>query len=360
MNKIFKQIRFLKVKYIVIALLAVIIALSFYIYNINKKNEIQNLSKSVLMLNIYNTKNEKTAIGSGFVAFQDNILVTNYHVIENAFKVEAVSEDDDIYSLEKVIAFDKEKDLALLKFSDSTHLNVLELLDSSKILKGTEVIAIGSPLGLKNTVSTGVVSSIRDDNGREVIQITAPISSGSSGGALINKKGKIIGVTYAGIEEGQNINLAIPANDILNLYYSKSNEIDIQEFFYAQNPVEKYKLECEIVELTEIFNHPGQYHDRDVCVKGWVSSSMNHGGAVYIVENINAISGDANYDNGLSSNETGRVIYCPLYGLTVKTELREGDYITVYGKLTDRELITKYFGSLYNKSIKEPVAIEIN
>lgn len=79
---------------------------------------------------------------------------------------------------------------------------------------GEEVVAIGSPIGLTNTVSTGIVSALRKMQGREVIQISAPISHGSSGGGLFDRQGNLIGITFAGMEEGQNLNFAIPVSQV--------------------------------------------------------------------------------------------------------------------------------------------------
>lgn len=271
MSKIINHLKNHKTKYIIGVLLIIVFSMSLYIFG-NQDNKIEKLSKSVLMLNIYDTKNELLATGSGFIAFENDVLVTNYHVIDKAYKIEAIDENDVVYSLDKVIAFDKEKDLAILKFSNPTDLKVLKLHNSSKVSKGDEVIAIGSPLGLKNTVSKGIVSSIREDKETSIIQITAPISSGSSGGALLTEKGKVIGVTFAGIEDGQNLNLAIPANEIVALYNNKTNEQNVEEFFFEQNPIEKYKLECEKVDLSALLNNPLSYNGKDICVAGYLSA----------------------------------------------------------------------------------------
>lgn len=186
--------------------------------NIEKNKEVRavNLVKSVLLLNIYDEYNKLIGNGSGFVAINDSTIITNYHVIDGAYSIEVVSENDVKYTVKGVISYNEEYDLAILKLNKSTNLPVLPIANSDDIQVEDKVIAIGSPLGLKNTVSNGIISAIRNEKLKE-IQITAPISPGSSGGALFNSNGEIIGITYAGIEGGQNLNLAIPSNQINKL-----------------------------------------------------------------------------------------------------------------------------------------------
>jgi S1-C subfamily serine protease len=86
---------------------------------------------------------------------------------------------------------------------------IISLTDGSNLRVGQRILAIGNPLGLERTVSDGLISATRDSGGFQTIQITAPVSEGSSGGPLLNMQGSVIGITYATYEEGQNLNLAI-------------------------------------------------------------------------------------------------------------------------------------------------------
>ena len=84
----------------------------------------------------------------------------------------------------------------------------------NKLVRGQRVVAIGSPLGLFNTVSDGIISAFRvRENGTRMIQFTAPISSGSSGGAVLDMYGRLIGISTSGFDEAQNINLAVDINE---------------------------------------------------------------------------------------------------------------------------------------------------
>ena len=182
-------------------------------------NEIALLSDSVLLLYVYDADRNLLQTGSGFIAFDDRTLVTNYHVIKHGYFVEAVSEHDVHYNLNSAIYFDIDSDIAILRFTSSTNLPVLPIANSTEVFVGDEVYAIGSPLGLINTVSNGIVSAIRSTGNTHDIQTTASISTGSSGGVLLNTYGEVIGITYAYYISGQNLSLAIPISELDNLQY---------------------------------------------------------------------------------------------------------------------------------------------
>lgn len=198
--------------FIGIAVLALVVPLLFFVWRFNTRrvlsaNEIANLSASVLTLYVYDENHDLLSTGSGFIAIDDRALFTNYHVIDQGYFIEAVSEKDIHYPVAGVRFYDEDTDIAVLHLESSTGLQPLTIRDSSTAKVGDTIYAIGSPLGLKNTVSNGIISAIRDED----IQITAPISSGSSGGALLNIYGEIIGIPYASYSEGQNLNLAVPS-----------------------------------------------------------------------------------------------------------------------------------------------------
>jgi S1-C subfamily serine protease len=175
----------------------------------DKIKEIAKKAESVLMVNV------DKGSGSAFIVGDGRTALTNFHVVEgkNLAICNADNQLDSGY-LYEVIKTDETNDLAVIrsKYDMYVSYNPLTLGDSDKVETGDTVIAIGSPLGFKNTVSDGIVSGFRVINGIEYIQITAPISPGSSGGALFNMDGEVIGITTATVIEGQNLNLAIPIN----------------------------------------------------------------------------------------------------------------------------------------------------
>lgn len=147
-------------------------------------------------------------LGSGFFV-SENVIATNYHVIEGAREAYCYTNNSSTkYKIEGYLAVDKSFDLILLKV---TGLNRTALkIATSSASQGQRVYVIGSPKGLPATISDGIVSGLRDFEGHKLIQITAPISPGSSGGPVLNVNGELIGVSVGQYKEGQNLNFAIP------------------------------------------------------------------------------------------------------------------------------------------------------
>jgi S1-C subfamily serine protease len=166
--------------------------------------------------------------GSGFIISSDGKIVTNFHVIENAAFASVKLANGDVYDDVSVVSYDERRDIAILKVK-GLKLPTSMLGDSDVVKVGEKVVAIGNPLGLEKTVSEGIISSIRNMEGVNVLQTTAPISHGSSGGALFNSKGEIVGITFAGFEQGQNLNFAIPINYAKPLI-DQSSEIELSKF----------------------------------------------------------------------------------------------------------------------------------
>ena len=126
-----------------------------------------------------------------------------------------------------MVAFDKTRDLAIIK-AHGQNFRVVSLGNSDRVQVGEEVVAIGSPLSLESTVSSGIVSGIRniEDEGGKFLQITAPISPGSSGGPLFNMAGEVVGITTLYLKGGENLNFAIPVNDAKRLLLADSKVHD--------------------------------------------------------------------------------------------------------------------------------------
>jgi len=164
------------------------------------------------------------ALGSGFLVSKDGIIITNYHVIAEGTSALVKLPDGAFYVVDGVIAFDKARDVAVIK-AHGENFRTLTLGDSDRVQVGQEVVAIGNPLSLESTVSNGIVSSIRtiEDKGGKYLQITAPISPGSSGGPLFDMAGEVIGITTMYIKGGENLNFAIPINDAKPLLLQASS-----------------------------------------------------------------------------------------------------------------------------------------
>jgi len=156
--------------------------------------------------------------GSGIVIAPDGLVVTNYHVVESARKVELTFADGELADAE-VLGLDAASDLAVLRAA-TTGLAVVEFGDADKLRVGQLVLAIGSPYGFHSTVTAGVVSalgrSMRSAAGRlidNVIQTDAAINPGNSGGPLVTSHAQVVGMNTAAIGRGAGIGFAIPVNE---------------------------------------------------------------------------------------------------------------------------------------------------
>jgi hypothetical protein len=158
------------------------------------------------------------AQGSGFLVSRDGRILTNYHVIRHGSSAVIKLPDGAFFVIDGVLAFDKARDIAVIK-AHGENFRTVTLGDSGRVQVGDEVVAIGDPLSLESTVSNGIVSAIRamEQEGGKFLQITAPISPGSSGGPLFNMAGEVVGITTSVIKAGENLNFAIPINDAKRL-----------------------------------------------------------------------------------------------------------------------------------------------
>ena len=137
--------------------------------------------------------------GSGFLVRSDGVFVTNEHVIDGAASASVELSNGDVFDDVVLLDSDKRRDLAILKVK-ALNTPISKLGDSDLLEVGQHVIAIGNPEGLSRSVSDGIVSAIRQGDGFKVIQTTAPISHGSSGGPLLNDSGDVIAVTFGALD----------------------------------------------------------------------------------------------------------------------------------------------------------------
>lgn len=160
------------------------------------------------------------AYGSG-VMITPNNMVTNHHVIEgHNFIVTRDIVNSEDFTEWQVIRDDKKSDLAIL-YSSQNHPHVQKYIRLKNIKIGQKVYAIGSPEALENTLSEGIVSGKRESGGEWMIQTTADITYGSSGGALFSETGALLGITSSGLEGSGNLNFAIPMDSVIRLINSK-------------------------------------------------------------------------------------------------------------------------------------------
>ena len=161
--------------------------------------------------------------GSGFIATADGAVVTNLHVIQGATQARVRLPNGDVYKTDSLVDFDDIKDLAVLKIK-GFKLPAVTFGDSDKTEVGENIVVISSPEGLTNSLSTGVISGMRRLETLRVFQITAPISEGSSGGAVFDSNGAVIGIVTYVLRAGQNLNFAVPINYVRGMINEQASK----------------------------------------------------------------------------------------------------------------------------------------
>lgn len=217
----------------------------------------EKCAPAVFYIETYAINGAFLGTGSGFLISSDGLAVTNYHVVADAYDVLAKTTDGTVYRL-LVLDGSYEDDLALVKLDGGgAAFPYLELNTTAPVVQGQTVYAIGSPQGLDNTLSQGIVSNpsrVLDDT--DYIQISVPIAPGSSGGALLNEAGQVIGVTSAGfLNSTGDLNLAIPARKLSVLDYTATEDSIL--FSLEPYPVADYVPDFGIFSGTRLIDQYG-------------------------------------------------------------------------------------------------------
>lgn len=197
---------------------------------------VKRIKPSAVAIETFDAKENTLARGSGFFISSDRVI-TNRHVIERASRVEIHMLDGRKITVRGVLAVDGEGDLALLQVDVPRPAAVPLPIVRSVPQEGESIVVIGNPYGLEGSVSNGIVSAVRVIAGYgKIIQITAPISPGSSGSPVVNMAGQVIGVATLQGAEGQSLNFAVPSDRIAQLKIA-----DVQTFASLQAETQKNK-----------------------------------------------------------------------------------------------------------------------
>lgn len=231
------------------------------------------------------------AQGSGFLVSRDGLIVTNYHVIAEGSSALVKLPDGAFYVVDGVLAFDKARDVAIIK-PHGENFRRLALGDSDHVEVGQEVVAIGNPLSLESTVSNGIVSGIRTDEelGGKFLQVTTPISPGSSGGPLFNMEGEVVGITTMYIKGGENLNFAIPINEAKGLLLTKSSKL--QDFPNEPESAETQKHEEDTSSSGTTAAAQNNPSDRDYYQQLYNAGGFSENPANYVCFSDDAHSGE--------------------------------------------------------------------
>ncbi len=189
---------------------------------------------SVVRLTVIDAHGNAVVQGSGFVVGK-NMIATNVHVIAGAHAVTANFADGRSETVQGLVDEDVPRDIALI-YADTKGVHPL-LLANGTFQIGDPVVAVGSPQGLGNSLSTGIISGVRNYLGSKVIQTTAAISPGSSGGALLNTRGQVLGITSFFYKDGQNLNFAYASDYIRRIRsYRAAKVVTWQQIEQENNP----------------------------------------------------------------------------------------------------------------------------
>lgn len=195
---------------------------------------VSRVQPAVVTLRTFDAAGRPLGLGSGFVV-DGGRVVTNAHVVEGASRVEVFDVGDRLLgTVDHAVGLSPAADLAVLPPVAGASTTLTLAVDDPRV--GEAILAIGSPKGLTHTVSDGLVSAIRELDGRRWIQISAPLSEGSSGGPVLNRNGEVIGVSVAILTEGQNLNFAIPAREVRALLAGAGGRIALPGSRVAKPP----------------------------------------------------------------------------------------------------------------------------
>ena len=191
---------------------------------------IKRVEPSIIVFLTYDKEERFLGQGTGFFITQEGDAITNYHVLKGANRAEVRTSDGKVYPVKKIVAEDEEGDL--IRVSIDIPKDVVHPLSiyPSYPEVGERVVVIGTPLGLEKTVSDGIVSAVREiPQFGKIIQVTAPISPGSSGSPVVNVNGDVVGVVSFFLMPGQNLNFAIPGERIARLTLTDGKTLSERE-----------------------------------------------------------------------------------------------------------------------------------
>ncbi len=218
---------------------------------------VKKIRPAVVTIIVYNMNKEVENIGTGFFIDKKGHLVTNYHVLVGKYSADVKTLDGKTYPVKLLLAENQPADLVKVQVDipekEVRWLKVSEELPSI----AQQVVVVGSPMGLEQTVSEGIVSSIREIPAiGSFFQMSAPISPGSSGSPVVSMKGKVLGVATFQYAQGQNLNFAISAKSISELK-ARTQAVSISEWTYNLSK-QKPRLAAEMCQKGFNFSINGQ------------------------------------------------------------------------------------------------------
>jgi S1-C subfamily serine protease len=183
---------------------------------------VERVAPSVVLILVGERAGQLSGVGSGLITRPDGVLLTAYHLIKDARVVQVRLKNGETYDNVELLAFDERRDAAALRIP-ARELHALPVAKAEEAKPGETVYVVSNPGALSWTASSGVLSAIRQadevpgaGSGYRLLQFTAPVSPGSSGGALVDAQGRALGMVIAS-RQGQNLNFAVPIESVVGL-----------------------------------------------------------------------------------------------------------------------------------------------
>ncbi len=241
-----------------IFLVALVVALSSPVTAVSDLTELVKLIQpAVATVVVYDVNANVANLGTGFFIDKTGVLITNHHVLVGKFSAEVRTADGSTYPIKTVIAENPATDLVKVRVDIPPEKIHWLSVSAEPPLVAQHVVVVGSPMGLEQSVSDGIVSSVREIPGLGTFyQMSAPISPGSSGSPVVNLQGKVVGVATFQFLQGQNLNFAIAGNSILDLKNDKPGQ-SLSEWAFKQSN-QKARLAEEMCRKGFSFSIGGQ------------------------------------------------------------------------------------------------------
>jgi S1-C subfamily serine protease/uncharacterized membrane protein YhaH (DUF805 family) len=251
----------------------------------------RNARPAVLLIVGFDANGTVAKSGSGFFISRGGRIVTNWHVVDGVASTAAKTESGAIYNIAGILTYSIQLDLAILKAeADGVPFLPVESMETPEA--GTKIAVIGSPLALEGTLSEGIVSAVRKEEKGTWIQITAPVSPGSSGSPVLNNRGRVVGVATLNSEgRYQNLNFARSSQDLATLIAGIPNGAPVQSFAQlvasrssenspaSQSPSD---LSSRRTAVVSAFDNKGLHLRSDHTAKSAIVATLHHGDHVFL------------------------------------------------------------------------------
>lgn len=212
-----------------------------YSQELSAEQIFEKYKDAIVVITSFDVNGKKDMQGSGVILNDKGVIVTNFHIYSGNEKLEIKHGEQDV-SYEGILGVNIEKDLMIIKIAAGSNYPNISLANQNELKVGQKIYAIGSPMGLENSLTDGLISGFRklgkdekDGNKEEFIQISASISPGSSGGAVLNSRGELVGISSMTYEGGQNLNFAIPVENVLSVLsgnFMDQKKLESLNYFY--------------------------------------------------------------------------------------------------------------------------------